>query len=124
KVVNRVVFSIAAILILVAGLTPKFSGILTTIPQCVLGGATISVFASITMTGIKLITTEEMNYRNTSIVGLAVAVGMGVTSAPESLAMFPDWVTLVFGKSAVVLATIIAITLNLIIPKPKKASKR
>ena len=124
KVVNRVVFSIAAILILVAGLIPKFSGILTTIPQCVLGGATISVFASITMTGIKLITTEEMNYRNTSIVGLAVAVGMGVTSAPESLAMFPDWVTLVFGKSAVVLATIIAITLNLIIPKPKKASKR
>src|SRR5699024_485579 len=99
KVVNRVVFSIAAILILVAGLIPKFSGILTTIPQCVLGGATISVFASITMTGIKLITTEEMNYRNTSIVGLAVAVGMGVTSAPESLAMFPDWVTLVFGKS-------------------------
>lgn len=124
KVVNRVVFSIAAILILVAGLIPKFSGILTTIPQCVLGGATISVFASITMTGIKLITTEEMNYRNTSIVGLAVAVGMGVTSAPESLAMFPDWVTLVFGKSAVVLATIIAITLNLIIPKPKKTSKR
>ena len=61
KVVNRVVFSIAAILILVAGLIPKFSGILTTIPQCVLGGATISVFASITMTGIKLITTEEMN---------------------------------------------------------------
>ena len=121
---NRVVFSIAAILILVAGLIPKFSGILTTIPQCVLGGATISVFASITMTGIKLITTEEMNYRNTSIVGLAVAVGMGVTSAPESLAMFPDWVTLVFGKSAVVLATIIAITLNLIIPKPKKTSKR
>ena len=121
---NRVVFSIVAILILVARLIPKFSGILTSISQCVLGGATISVFASITMTGIKLITTVEMNYRNTSIVGLAVAVGMGVTSAPESLAMFPDWVTLVFGKSAVVLATIIAITLNLIIPKPKKASKR
>lgn len=124
KVVNRVVFAMAAVLILIAGLIPKFSGILTTIPQCVLGGATISVFASITMTGIKLITTEEMNYRNTSIVGLAVAVGMGVTLVPQSLAMFPDWVTLVFGKSAVVLATIIAIALNLIIPKPKEAKKR
>lgn len=120
KVVNRVVFTIAAGLILVAGLIPKFSGILTTIPQCVLGGATISVFASITMTGIKLITTEEMNYRNTSIVGLAVAIGMGVTLVPQSLSMFPNWVQLVFGKSAVVLATIITIALNIIIPKQKE----
>lgn len=123
KVVNRVIFATAAVLILVAGFIPKFSGLLTTIPQCVLGGATISVFASITMTGIKLITTEEMNYRNTSIVGLAVAIGMGVTLVPESLAMFPDWVSLVFGKSAVVLATIITIVLNIIIPRPKQLKK-
>lgn len=124
KVVNRVIFTIAAGFILIAGLIPKFSGILTTIPQCVLGGATISVFASITMTGIKLITTEEMNYRNTSIVGLAVAVGMGVTLVPQSLAMFPDWVSLIFGKSAVVLATIITVVLNIVIPRPKPGESK
>ena len=109
----------AAGILLAAGLIPKFSSLLTTIPQCVLGGATISVFASIAMTGIKLVTTAPMNYRNTTIVGLSIAVGMGVTQASASLAQFPDWVTTIFGKSPVVLATIVAITLNLILPKAR-----
>ena len=120
KVISRRVLGIAAAILMAAGLIPKFSSILTTIPYCVLGGATISVFASIAMTGMKLITTEPMDFRNTTVVGLAVAVGMGVTQASASLAQFPDWVTTIFGKSPVVLATIVAIVLNLTLPKAKK----
>ncbi len=119
KVVAKKVFSLAALIILIAGLIPKFSSILTTIPYCVLGGATVSVFASIAMTGIKLITTEPMDYRNTSIVGLAIALGVGVTQASAALATLPTWVTTIFGKSPVVLATITAIFLNLVLPKEK-----
>ena len=81
-------------------------------------------FASITMTGIKLITTEPMDFRNTTVVGLAVAVGMGVTQANASLAQFPEWVTTIFGKSPVVLATIVAIVLNLTLPKAKKKEEK
>ena len=124
KVVSRVVMGLAAVILLAAGLIPKFSSLLTTIPYCVLGGATISVFASITMTGIKLITTEPMDFRNTTVVGLAVAVGMGVTQANASLAQFPEWVTTIFGKSPVVLATIVAIVLNLTLPKAKKKEEK
>ena len=58
---------LSALIILTAGLFPKFSALLTTIPYAVLGGATVSVFASIAMTGMKLVMTENMNYRNTSI---------------------------------------------------------
>ena len=117
KVTSRRVMGTAAVILLASGLIPKFSSLLTTIPYCVLGGATISVFASIAMTGMKLIASEELNFRNTTIVGLAIAVGMGVTQASASLAQFPDWVTTIFGKSPVVLATISAIVLNLILPK-------
>ena len=117
KVVARRVFASAAGILLVAGLIPKFSSILTTIPSCVLGGATVSVFASIAMTGVKLITASPMNYRNTTIVGLAIALGMGITQANAALASFPAWVTTIFGKSPVVLATIVAILLNLVLPK-------
>ena len=124
KVVSRVVMGLAAAILLAAGLIPKFSSLLTTIPYCVLGGATISVFASITMTGIKLITTEPMDFRNTTVVGLAVAVGMGVTQANASLAQFPEWVTTIFGKSPVVLATIVAIVLNSTLPKAKKKEEK
>ena len=52
KVVNRCVLGLTAAILLAAGLIPKFSALLTTIPQCVLGGATVSVFASIAMTGM------------------------------------------------------------------------
>lgn len=120
KVVAKRVFGTAAVIILVAGLIPKFSSLLTTIPYCVLGGATVSVFASIAMTGVKLITTAPMTFRNTSVVGLAIAMGMGVTQADGALASFPSWVTTVFGSSPVVLATIVAIILNLILPKDKE----
>lgn len=117
KVVAKRVFASAAGILLVAGLIPKFSSILTTIPSCVLGGATVSVFASIAMTGVKLITASPMNYRNTTIVGLAIALGMGITQVNAALAAFPAWVTTIFGKSPVVLATIVAVLLNLILPK-------
>ena len=123
KVINRCVLGLAAIILMIAGFVPKFSGLLTTIPQCVLGGATISVFASIAMTGIKLIFQEEMNFRNTSIVGLSVALGMGITQASGSLAAFPEWVTTVFGSSPVVVATLMAILLNIILPREEKKEK-
>ena len=44
KVINRAVFALSALVLLIAGLVPKFAAVLTTIPQCVIGGATLSVF--------------------------------------------------------------------------------
>lgn len=123
KVINRWVLGLAAAILGVAGLVPKFSAILTTIPQCVLGGATVSVFASIAMTGMKLVASAEMDYRNSSIVGLAAALGMGVSQATAALASFPTWVTTIFGKSPVVLATIIAVMLNVILPTTRDEQK-
>ena len=120
KVINRVVLGLSAVILGAAGLIPKFSALLTTIPQCVLGGATVSVFASIAMTGMKLVSSAEMDYRNSSIVGLAAALGMGISQASASLAAFPEWVTTIFGKSPVVVATIVAVVLNVILPKNKK----
>lgn len=120
RVVNKMVFAFAAVVFLIAGLIPKFASILTTIPQSVIGGATISVFAMITMTGIKMISSAKLTPRNTAVVGLAVALGVGVTSVPGSLAGFPTWVGTIFGTSSVVIATLVAITLNIILPKDKE----
>lgn len=120
KVVNRCVLGLTAVILLAAGLIPKFSALLTTIPQCVLGGATVSVFASIAMTGMKLVMSEEMTYRNSSIVGLAAALGMGISQATAALSTFPSWVVTIFGRSPVVVATIVAVLLNIILPREGK----
>ena len=120
KVVARRVFATTGLFILACGLCPKFSALLTTIPQCVLGGATITVFSTIAMTGIKLITQEPLTARSTTVVGLAAAVGVGIAQAPASLGQFPTSFTMIFGKSPVVLATIIAVFLNIVLPKENK----
>ena len=122
KVINRAVFAFAAGVLLVAGFLPKFAALLTTIPQCVIGGATLSVFATITMTGIRMITSEgKFTTRKSTVVGLSVALGVGITQVPGCLAGngFPEWVDTVFGSSSVVVAALMAILLNLILPKEK-----
>lgn len=120
KVVNRVVFALAGGFLLLAGLIPKFSAILTTIPQCVLGGATITVFSTIAMTGMKLIASETISPRNTTIVGLSAALGVGIAQASSALGQFPESITIIFGKTPVVIATIMAVLLNLILPQENK----
>ena len=124
RVINRAVFALAALILLVAGLVPKFASLLTTIPQCVIGGATISVFATITMTGIRMITEGGFTPRKSSVVGLSVALGVGITQVSGCLAGegFPAWVNTVFGSSSVVVAALMAILLNLILPKEPSAN--
>ena len=117
KVVNRVVFALAGGFLLLAGLIPKFSALLTTIPQCVLGGATITVFSTIAMTGMKLIASETISPRNTTIVGLSAALGVGISQSSSALSQFPESITIIFGKTPVVIATIMAVLLNLILPQ-------
>lgn len=125
KVVSLKVFKLAAVVMLIAGLIPKFGAVITSIPQCVIGGATISVFAQITMTGMKLIVQDELTVRNTTIVGLGVALGMGITQIPvEGLQYFPEWFKMVFASSPVIIATLVVFVLNLIIPNKTLAEEQ
>jgi len=118
KVINKAVFAFASLVLLVAGLVPKLSAILTTIPQAVIGGATISVFATITMTGIRMMTAGRFSMRSSTVVGLSVALGVGITQVTGSLQGpgFPAWVHTVFGSSPIVVTAIVAILLNLTLP--------
>ncbi len=116
KVVAKRVFLIVGGLMLAAGFIPKFGALMTTIPQPVLGGATVTVFAAITMSGIELITEQPMNYRNKMIVGIALALGTGIESVPAILQFCPTLVRNIFGSSLMV-SFIVVFLLNIIVPE-------
>ena len=116
KVVARRVFTMVGVIMLLAGIFPKFSGLMATIPQPVLGGATVTVFAAITMSGIQLLNEQPLNYRNRMIVGIALAIGLGIDASPEILQFVPQLLRNIFGSSLVV-SFLIVFVLNLIIPK-------
>lgn len=124
KVVNKYVFIFASVIMLVAGFIPKFTSILTTIPYPVIGGATISVFASISITGIKMISSQKFTPQNTALVGIALAFGTGVCLTDDALAGFPEWVTMIFGNSEVIVTTLVAVTLNLIFRQSERRAKK
>ncbi|KAB3533226.1 uracil-xanthine permease family protein [Alkaliphilus serpentinus] len=116
-VMSRFVVALGASFLIIAGLFPKLGALVTTIPQSVLGGATIVMFSMIAVTGIALISKSELNQRNLLTVGLALALGLGVTSVPNALQHFPESVRLIFGGSGIVIACIVALVLNIILPQ-------
>ena len=116
KVVSRRVFTMVGVIMLLAGIFPKFSGLMATIPQPVLGGATVTVFAAITMSGIQLLNEQPLNYRNRMIVGISLALGLGIDAAPEILQFAPQLFQNIFGSSLVV-SFLVAFLLNIVITK-------
>lgn len=125
KVVSRSTLRLTAILILVAGFIPKFGALMLSVPQAVIGGATVMVFAQITMSGMQLITSDEMSSRNVTIIGLGIALGMGIVQlSPQALAAFPEWFRMIFTSSPVVLATLVVFFLNLVLPKKTIAEEQ
>lgn len=117
KVVAKRVFAIVGGIMIIAGLVPKFGAIMTTIPYPVLGGATVTVFAAITMSGVQLITQQPLNYRNRMIVGIALALGVGISNVSASLQFFPVDIQNIVGKSPIVLSFLVAFLLNIIVPE-------
>lgn len=123
KVVAKRVFLLVGGMMLLAGFCPKFGAVMTTIPYPVLGGATVTVFAAITMSGIQLITQQPLNYRNRMIVGISLALGVGVSMVSKSLQFFPKDVQNIIGTSPIVLSFLVSFLLNIIVPQDNTAEE-
>ncbi len=121
KVVNRYALSIGAIFLIICGLFPKVGAVVSIMPQSVLGGAAVMMFSSIVVSGIQLITKEPLSTRNISIVSVALGLGYGLGANTAILAQLPDTIKLVFGGSGIVPAAVVAILMNVLLPKEKEA---
>ena len=114
KVVNKWVFAIIASVFAIAGQLHQRSAVLSHIPQPVIGGATVGVFGTITMNGVRMFTREGLTQRTTTIVGTSVVFGLGIWMASGCLAGegMPTWVSTVIGSNAVTPTAIMAIVLS------------
>ena len=120
KMVNRFAVSIGAGILICAGLFPKIGAIISIMPQPVLGGAAVMMFANIVISGINLLTKEPLDGRNATIVAIALGLGYGIGSTAAVQSFMPTWMTYIFGGSGIVPAALLAIVLNIILPKDKE----
>lgn len=117
KVVNRFTIMTGACVMILAGLVPVVGKLFATLPEAVLGGCTIMMFGTIVVSGIQMITRCGFNQRNIIIVALSLSVGIGFTEVPEIFTIFPQMVQQVFANNCVAIVFVVAIILNLVLPK-------
>ena len=83
KVVNRFVIMTGAVFLILCGFCPKLSALFSVMPQSVLGGAAVIMFAMILVSGIQSLTREPLDERNGLIVALAIGLGVGIGNVPR-----------------------------------------
>lgn len=116
-VVNRFTIGVGAVVMIIGGVFPIIGAALTTIPQAVLGGCTIMMFGSILFAGFGMMARAGFSQRNMVIVSLSLSIGLGFTQATEMFAIFPDIVRTVFAENCVAVVFLLAVVLNLVLPK-------
>ena len=120
KVVNRFALAIGGIFLIICGLFPKVGALISIMPQSVLGGAAVMMFSSIVVSGIQLITKYPLDTRNITIVSVSLGLGYGLGANTAILNALPQGIQLIFGGSGIVPAAVVAILLNIILPKEGK----
>lgn len=119
KVVNKFVIMTGALFLILAGFFPKLSALLSVMPQSVLGGAAVIMFAMIFVSGLQSLLSEGIEGRNGLIVALAIGIGVGIGNVPEALDQLPAFIGKVFAQNGIIMTFVIATVLNLVLPKDK-----
>ena len=117
KIVNLFALTMGAIFLVLCGFCPKLAAIVQLMPQSVLGGAAVMMFASIVVSGIQLITKEGIGNREVTIVAVSLGLGYGLGATANVLSQMPAFVSYIFGGSGIVPAAIVAIILNIVLKK-------
>lgn len=122
-VINRFTIAIGACVMILGGIFPAVGYALTTIPQAVLGGCTLLMFGSILFAGFGMMARSGFSQRNMIISSLSLSVGLGFTQASDMFHLFPELVRTVFAENCVAVVFLIAVILNIFLPKEKEAKK-
>lgn len=119
KVASKHVAIMAGVLLIILGLFPKFAALINGIPQPVLGGVGIVMFGTVAASGIKTLSSVEINDRNLLIIATSIGLGLGVTFRPDFLVNLPEELKMIF-SSGISTGTIVALVLNIILRDNKK----
>jgi uracil permease len=116
KVYDSKVMRIGAVIAILVSFSPKFSALIQTIPQGVIGGVSIILFGMIAGVGLRTLVENGVDFkksRNLIIVGVTLIVGIGGAVLKVGVLEF----------SGLAIAAILAITLNKFLPEDVEISK-
>ncbi len=115
-VVSRYVVAIGGAFLVIAGLLPKLGGLVSSIPNSVLGGAVLIMFGMIASAGIKMLSGIDFNKRNMLIIAMSLAAAIGLPAQEGLYAEYSENVQAII-ESGLIPGALCAIVLNLILPR-------
>ena len=124
RVINRHCIATGASFLVLAAFLPKIGAIFNAMPNCVMGGAVITVFAMIMHNGIKMITQAGFNEINNLIFAITFGLGYGVsTLAADIKARFPLALQYLYTDKVAAVCVISVIACLLLGERVKKTDK-
>ena len=115
-VMSRNVVSIGAIILIVAGLFPKIGAAISTVPIEVLGGGVIVMFGMVAAAGVSILSEVKWDRRSLMIFAVSLSVGLGLQLVPSALQHLSGTAKVLM-TSGLLPAAVLAIVLNLVLPK-------
>jgi xanthine permease XanP len=109
---RQIAFWISALLALVA-IQPSLIGTLTIMPQPVMAAAMLFTAVFIMISGIQIISSRILDARRTLVIGMGMMAFVAVSVFPTAFGAAPQWAQPLV-SSPLVLATLVALCLNLI----------
>ncbi|MFT3662747.1 MAG: solute carrier family 23 protein [Gordonia sp. (in: high G+C Gram-positive bacteria)] len=111
---SRWIVATAAVFMIVLGLFPKAAAVVSLIPEPVLGGSALMLFAAVAVVGIQLLGGVDFNdHRNLIVAGTGIAVGMYVMAFPGVTQAVPSWLEWYF-SGGIAAGAFTTILLNLV----------
>lgn len=113
---SRHVVTLGAVFLILCGLVPKIGAVITTIPIEVLGGGVIVMFGMVASAALSMLSGVTWNQRNMLVFGVSLSLALGLQLEPEAVAHLPETARILV-TSGVLPAAVLAIVLNLILPR-------
>jgi xanthine permease XanP len=112
---SRYVGTFIGVILMALGLFPAVGGIVQALPQAVLGGATIVMFGTVAVAGIRILAGARLDRRASIIVAVSLGLGLGVTFVPDILNFLPDLLRHTL-SSGIATGGMCALLLNTVLP--------
>lgn len=121
KVASVWVIGLAAIIAIVIGFLGKFTALVSTIPNAVLGGVSLLLYGFIAVNGLKVLIKNQVDFeKSKNIVIASTMLVLGLGGAAISIVSGDLSITI----SGMSLAAVIGIILNLILPNEKTKEEK
>lgn len=112
-VTTRVIGFAVAVILAVVALQPRLIGVLTIMPRPVMSAAMLFTAVFIMISGVQIISSRVLDGRRTLVIGTGILTFFIDTVYPAAFSNTPHWAQ-PFLTSPLVLATLVALLLNLV----------